>query len=68
MDETIPQEATDLVLQVAATGEHKELAWEFAKKHITELLAKIGSFDRNNYVPSVLSSFSDNSRADELEA
>ncbi len=67
-DETIPQEATDLVIQVAANGEHKELAWEFVKKHSTELLAKVDSFERNSYVPSLLRSFSDNSRADELEA
>lgn len=66
--EAAPQEATDLVLQVAATGEHAELVWEFVKKHITELLAKVDSFERNSYVPSVLGSFSDNARADELEA
>lgn len=66
--ETVPQEATDLVLQVAATGEHKELAWEFVKKHLTELLGKVDTFERNSYVPSVLGSFSDNIRADELEA
>ncbi len=67
-NETVPQEATELVIQVGANGEHKELAWEFVKQHKTELLAKVDSSERNNYVPSVLSSFSDTSRADELEA
>ncbi len=67
-DETVPQEATDFVIQVAANGEQKELAWNFAMQHLRELLSKVDGFNRNNYVPSILSSFSDTARADELEA
>ena len=66
-NELVAEEATELVIQVAANGEHKDLAWEFVKQHKTELLAKAGSFERNNYVPYVMSSFSDAARADELE-
>jgi aminopeptidase N len=67
-DETVPQEATHWVIDVAGTGEQPELAWEFARRHIKELLARVDSFDRNHYVPSILGSFSDAARADELEA
>ncbi|MDB6020706.1 MAG: pepN, partial [Pedosphaera sp.] len=67
-DEIVPEEATSLVIQVAAAGEQKDLAWEFAARHIHELLAKVESFSRNNYVPSILGSFSDAARADELES
>ena len=67
-NEIVPQEATDLVITVADVGEQNELAWEFATRHMPELLAKVDSFSRNNYVPSILSSFSDSVRADELEA
>ncbi len=63
----MPQEATSLVVEVADVGEHPELAWDFARQHLQELLAKVDSFDRNNYVPSILSSISDNARAGELE-
>ena len=67
-DELVPQEATDLVINVADLGEHPELAWDFAAKHIQELLAKVDPFDRDNYVPSILATFSDPIRADELES
>jgi aminopeptidase N len=67
-DETVPQEATELVVNVADAGEQRELAWDFATQHVKELLAKVDYFDRNNYMPSILASFSDTERADELEA
>ncbi len=67
-DELVPQEATDLVVKVASDSEHTDMAWDFAREHIKELLAKVDTFDRNNYVPSIMTSFSDAARADELEA
>jgi aminopeptidase N len=67
-EETVPQEATGLVGQVAAAGEQPDLAWEFATGHVTELLARVDSFYRNGYMSSILSSLSDSARADELEA
>ena len=57
-DETVPQEASDLVAQVAGIGEQTELAWKFTQQHIKELLAKVDSFNRNDYVPSILGSCS----------
>jgi len=67
-DETVPQETTDLVIQVADNGEQPELAWEFARRNIQALIAKVDSSSRNNYVPSIMNSFSEAARADELEA
>jgi hypothetical protein len=67
-DETVPQEASDLVAQVAGNGEQTELAWKFTQQHIKELLAKVDSFNRDDYIPSILGSCSDAARADELKA
>jgi hypothetical protein len=67
-DETVPQETTQLVVAVAEVGEQPELAWDFAKTHMKELLAGVDGFRRNSYVPSILAGFSDANRADELEA
>lgn len=66
-DELVPEEATGLVVAVASLGEHEELAWEFAAQHVRELLAKLESFSRDSYIPSLFVSFSDAARADELE-
>ncbi|MDB6017722.1 MAG: Aminopeptidase [Pedosphaera sp.] len=66
-DETVPQEATRLVSEVAGVGEQPELAWDFAQQHMPELLEKVETFRRNGYVPSILGSFCDSARADELE-
>jgi aminopeptidase N len=67
-DETVPQEASDLVPQVANSGEQTDLAWKFTRQHIQELLAKVDSFNRDDYVPSIFGSCSDAARADELKA
>ncbi len=66
-DETVPQEATRLVIDVADSSEQPELAWQFAREHMNELLPRVDAFERNHYVPSILSSFCDAARADELE-
>ncbi|HXD01260.1 MAG TPA: M1 family metallopeptidase, partial [Verrucomicrobiae bacterium] len=67
-DETVPQETAYFVAQVAGLGEHQEQAWDFARRHMPELLAQVESFRRNTYVPGIMGSFSDAARADELEA
>jgi aminopeptidase N len=67
-DETVPQETTHLVIDVADSGEQEDLAWDYAKAHMKELLGGVDGFRRNNYVPSILAAFSDATRADELEA
>jgi aminopeptidase N len=66
-DETIPQEAIWLVPEVASYGEQPELAWKFAQEHLSQLLGRAEEFERNRYVPAILSGFSDAERADELE-
>jgi aminopeptidase N len=66
-DETVPQETTSLVPQVAQSGEQPELAWEFARRHLKELLGELESFRRNTYLPAIMGPFSDAARADELE-
>jgi aminopeptidase N len=67
-DETVPQETTHFVIDVADLGEHQELAWGFAQQHMKQLLAGVEAFRRNGYVPGILGAFSDAARADELEA
>ncbi len=67
-DETVPQETVNLVPQVAQSAEQQELAWAFAKRHIKELLAELESFRVNGYVPGIMSAFTDNAHADELES
>jgi aminopeptidase N len=67
-DEGFPQEAATLVVKVANNSGQKELAWDFARQHITPLLARVDPFSRGNYVPSILAAFSDAARAAELEA
>ncbi|PWU15173.1 MAG: aminopeptidase [Verrucomicrobia bacterium] len=66
-DENIPQEAIWLVSTVAHSGEQPELAWQFAQEHMTQLMGRIEEYERNMYVPSIMSAFSDADRADELE-
>ena len=66
-DELPPQHAARLVQRVAGGSEQPELAWEFARKHITELIAKLSSFGANDYVSDIFENFADNARAEELE-
>lgn len=67
-EEVNPTLATRLVPAVAEDGEHRLLAWEFAQKHMKELLDKQTFFRKNRYVPGLLGVFSDVERATELEA
>jgi aminopeptidase N len=66
-DETVPQEAIWLVIGVAQAGEQPDLAWNFAREHMSQLLARTEEFTRNIYVPAILSAFEDAAHADELE-
>jgi aminopeptidase N len=66
-DETVPQEAIWLVVDVAHAGEQPELAWKFAQEHMSQLLARTEEFMRNIYVPAIMSAFQDAAHADELE-
>ena len=66
-DELPPQQAARIVHRVASSGEQPELALEFAQKNITALVAKLSSFQANDYLADVFENFSDASRAAELE-
>lgn len=67
-NELNPEEAVDLIYRVAGNEQHVELAWEFTKTHLKEILLKVVSFNRDTFIPSVMGAFSDFARADELEA
>ena len=66
-DETVPQEAIWLVPWVAHDGEQPDVAWKFAREHISQLLGRTEEFRRNTYVPAIMSAFNDAAHADELE-
>jgi aminopeptidase N len=56
-----------LVLKVARHSEHPELAWQFAKTHMKELLAKSDALGANRYAPSLFTFFSDAARIEEIK-
>lgn len=55
-----------LVSKVARQSEHPELAWDFAKAHMKELLAKSDALGANSFAPSLFTFFSDAARVAEL--
>jgi aminopeptidase N len=59
-------ESTRNVAAVAAAS-HAELAWDFARAHMDELLKQVTFFGRNAYAPGIMRAFTDAPRADELE-
>ena len=61
-------EAGRNVSRVAFSSEQTALAWDFARAHLTELLAKFPFFGRNQYLPRIANAFTDAPRADELLA
>jgi hypothetical protein len=56
------------VARVAFSSEQTALAWEFARAHLPELLARYPFFGRNQYLPQIANAFTDAARADELLA
>jgi aminopeptidase N len=67
-DELPAARATFFLLNwVARSGEHPELAWEFAQAHREQLEAKLSPLLAVRFVPYVMRSFSDDGRATELE-
>lgn len=66
-DELSPVEAANSVYTVAYDGGKPELAWEFTKKHFTELHEKLPSMYRYLYVPKLFGAFHDEKWARELE-
>ena len=60
--------AVHLVSRVARCSEHPDLAWQFAKTHMKELLAKSDALGANRYAPSLFVFFSDAARIEEIQA
>ncbi|MGI9173152.1 MAG: M1 family metallopeptidase [Chthoniobacterales bacterium] len=67
-DELPTSRAVAIVPAVARNGGHPEMAWNFAKEHMEELLAKSDSLGANRYAPSLFNFFSDPARIDELQS
>jgi aminopeptidase N len=55
------------VARVGRESDHPEVAWNFAKAHMKQLLAKIDAVGANSYVPGLFTFFSDKARIAELE-
>jgi aminopeptidase N len=66
-DELPTSRATYLVGKVGRQSEHPEVAWNFAKAHMKQLLAKADALSANSYAPSFFNLFSDTTRIAELE-
>jgi aminopeptidase N len=66
-DELPTSRAIFLVLRVARESGHPDIAWDFARANMKELLAKADALGANTYAPSLFTFFSDDSRAEELE-
>jgi aminopeptidase N len=66
-DEVPTSRAIYLVAKVARQSERPEVAWQFAKAHMKQLLAKTDALAANSYAPSLFTFFSDAARISELE-
>jgi len=66
-DELPTSRATYLVGKVGRQSDHPEVAWNFAKAHMKQLLAKTDALAANSYAPSIFNLFSDPARIAELE-
>ena len=60
-------ESSRNLAQIATEGEHPELAWDFAKQHLSELMKGTTFFGRNSYLPRIAAGLNDAARGDELE-
>ncbi|PZR76549.1 MAG: aminopeptidase [Chthoniobacterales bacterium] len=66
-DELPTSRAIYLVAKVARQSEHPEAAWNFAKAHMKQLLAKTDALAANSYAPGLFTFFSEAARIAELE-
>jgi aminopeptidase N len=67
-DEVPTSRAVFLVSKVARQSERPEIAWQFAKAHMKQLLAKTDALGANSYAPGLFTFFSDAARIAELES
>jgi aminopeptidase N len=66
-DELPTSRAVYLVAKVSRQSDHPEIAWNFAKAHMKQLLAKTDAIGANSYAPGLFNFFSDAARIAELE-
>jgi len=67
-DELPPGVAAYSVYWVAFGGQHRELTWTFVREHLKDLTEKLDFWGRLNYVPNLMTTFSEAARAEELES
>ncbi len=68
LSEELPtSRATYLVGKVGRQSDHPEVAWNFAKAHMKQLLTKTDALGANSYASSLFNLFSDSARIAELE-
>jgi aminopeptidase N len=67
-DELPTSRAVFMVAKVARESDRPDLAWQFAKKNLKPLVAKVDALNANNYLPSLFTFFFDPARIEELKA
>lgn len=67
-DELPTSRAVYLVSQVARESGRPDLAWDFARKNLELLSAKLDALSANSYLPSLATFFSDGERIAELKS
>jgi aminopeptidase N len=65
-DELSLPDANKLIENVATEGEHPDIAWEFAKANLKELIDRRAFLRRNRFLSAIAEGFSDPEFADEL--
>jgi aminopeptidase N len=65
-DSEPPAAAARAIESLAAQGEHPEIAWEFATKHLEELRRRFGAAGRNRLVSACATGFADERHANDV--
>jgi aminopeptidase N len=58
--------ADGVISTVASSGDQPELAWHFVQKHYDALFARLGPSFRDEFIPGLMTNFSDGAYAAEL--
>ena len=66
-DELPTSRAVFMVPKVARESDRPDLAWEFAKKNLKPLVAKVDALNANSYLPSLFIFFFDPARIEQLK-
>jgi aminopeptidase N len=67
-DKVHPRDASQVFEQVAAEGEHPDLAWSFAVDHLKEMRDRFGLPGQSRLLASIATGFTDKQQADEVLA